>query len=102
MSVAVRDPTATTSPLPLAGRADLRPRHHQYGQLHNVALLIALTLLVLYVAFYAQHALSLITYPYGIDQGEGYDTWSAWQIDQGRLPYTGNQAPSFYSSNYPP
>jgi hypothetical protein len=59
-------------------------------------------LLLLYVVFYVLFAARLIASPYGLDQGEGYDVWSAWLIGQGQWPYTDNAAPPYYSSNYPP
>jgi hypothetical protein len=57
---------------------------------------------VLYAVFYMQLAAQLIAYPYDVDQGEGFDTWSAWTIRQGQLPYTDNDEYPYYSSNYPP
>ena len=62
----------------------------------------ALILLTLYAVFYLQYALQLIAYPFGVDQGEGYDTWSAWLLRIGQLPYTNNDVFPYYSSNYPP
>lgn len=62
----------------------------------------AAALLLLYLLFYLQFAAALISTPYGIDQGEGYDAWSAWLLAQGRWPYTDNAIHPYYSSNYPP
>ena len=46
----------------------------------RVARWVAFGLLVLYAVSYVQFAMRLIGYPYGIDQGEGYDAWSAWLL----------------------
>jgi hypothetical protein len=62
------------------------------------------TLLVLavYVGVYLQFAGELARFPFDLDQGEGYDAWSAWMINLGHLPYTSNAVFPYYSSNYPP
>jgi hypothetical protein len=62
----------------------------------------AAAFLALYVLSYVQFALQLIATPFGLDQGEGYDAWSAWLIAQGSWPYTDNASEPYYSSNYPP
>jgi len=61
-----------------------------------------LILLALYAVIYVSFAVRLIGFPYELDQGEGYDAWSAWLIAQGKLPYTDNTTYPYYSSNYPP
>src|SRR3981081_46183 len=61
-----------------------------------------LALLVLYAVVYLQFALQLAGFPFDVDQGEGYDAWSAWLINLGQLPYTSNAEFPYYSSNYPP
>ncbi len=66
------------------------------------ALWPAVALLVLYAAFYVQAAGRLVGFPFDVDQGEGYDAWSAWLVTTGQLPYTDNEAFPYYSSNYPP
>src|SRR5437763_16470130 len=85
-----------------SGRFDRGASPPAQRRILPVAAWPALALLALYVACYGQLALQLIAYPYDVDQGEGYDTWSAWLIDRGMLPYTDNQGPAYYSSNYPP
>ncbi len=62
----------------------------------------AAALLLLDVAIYLRFAATLIATPFGLDQGEGYDAWSAWLVAQGQWPYTDNAASPYYSSNYPP
>lgn len=62
----------------------------------------ALALLALYAMVYVQFALQLATFPFDLDQGEGYDAWSAWLLNLGQLPYASNAAYPYYSSNYPP
>jgi hypothetical protein len=62
----------------------------------------ALLLLAVYAVGYIQFATQLLGYPFDIDQGEGYDAWSAWLINIGQLPYTSNANFPYYSSNYPP
>jgi hypothetical protein len=61
-----------------------------------------LALLLLYAVAYVHFAVQLATFPFDLDQGEGYDAWSAWLLNQGQLPYTSNAAFPYYSSNYPP
>jgi hypothetical protein len=61
-----------------------------------------LVLLAVYAAAYIQFALQLLGFPFDLDQGEGYDAWSAWLINLGQLPYTSNAEFPYYSSNYPP
>ena len=61
-----------------------------------------LLLLAVYAVVYLQFAAQLASFPFDLDQGEGYDAWSAWLINLGQLPYTSNAAFPYYSSNYPP
>jgi hypothetical protein len=62
----------------------------------------ALALLGIYALVYVAFAVQLASFPFDLDQGEGYDAWSAWLINQGQLPYTNNAEFPYYSSNYPP
>jgi hypothetical protein len=55
-----------------------------------------------YLAVYLSHAWALLWYPFGIDQGEGYDAYSGWLINLGEWIYRDNSAFPYYSSNYPP
>jgi hypothetical protein len=59
-------------------------------------------MLVLYAVVYLQFAVQLAGFPFDVDQGEGYDAWSAWLVNLGQLPYTSNAEFPYYSSNYPP
>jgi hypothetical protein len=52
--------------------------------------------------FYVQFSARLIAMPFGLDQGEGYDAWSAWVVARGQWPYTDNAVAPYSSSNYPP
>src|SRR5438105_4542886 len=61
-----------------------------------------LALLLLYTMVYVQFAAQLALFPFDLDQGEGYDAWSAWLINIGQLPYSSNASYPYYSSNYPP
>jgi hypothetical protein len=61
-----------------------------------------LMLLALYAVVYVEFAIQLAGFPFDLDQGEGYDAWSAWLINLGQLPYTSNAEFPYYSSNYPP
>src|SRR5579871_5752585 len=63
---------------------------------------ISLVFVALYAVLYLQFAARLVSFPYDFDQGEGFDTWSAWLIHEGQLPYSANNAFPYYSSNYPP
>ena len=71
-------------------------------RLEAVELWPTLLLLGVYALIYAQFAIQLTRFPFDLDQGEGYDAWSAWLINLGQLPYTDNAAFPYYSSNYPP
>jgi hypothetical protein len=68
----------------------------------GVELWPTLALLALYAVVYLQFALQLAGFPFDLDQGEGYDAWSAWLTNLGQLPYTSNAEYPYYSSNYPP
>src|SRR5260370_29193084 len=61
-----------------------------------------LALMGVYAVVYLQFAVQLAGFPFDVDQGEGYDAWSAWLINLGQLPYTSNADFPYYSSNYPP
>jgi hypothetical protein len=67
-----------------------------------LALWPILALLAFYVVLYVQFASQLASFPFDLDQGEGYDAWSGWLINLGQLPYTSNATYPYYSSNYPP
>ena len=58
----------------------------------------AIGLLLVYAVCYVQFALQLASFPFDVDQGEGYDAWSAWLINLGQLPYASNAAYPYYSS----
>ncbi|HZT07356.1 MAG TPA: hypothetical protein VFC51_10020 [Chloroflexota bacterium] len=62
----------------------------------------AFALLVLYAFVYVRFAIRLMAFPFGWDQGEGYDAWGAWLTAHGQLPYSQNGAFPFFSINYPP
>jgi hypothetical protein len=68
----------------------------------GVELCPTLLLLLAYAVVYLQFAVQLAGFPFDLDQGEGYDAWSAWMINLGQLPYTSNAEFPYYSSNYPP
>lgn len=78
------------------------PATQRLASFARYAWLPALGLLGWYVLFYVQYAGQLVAYPFGVDQGEGYDVWSAWLIRLGQLPYSSNDAFPYFSSNYPP
>jgi hypothetical protein len=68
----------------------------------GVELWPTLVLLFAYAVVYVQFAAQLVSFPFDLDQGEGYDAWSAWLVNLGQLPYSNNAAFPYYSSNYPP
>lgn len=68
----------------------------------SIELWPALLLLAVYAVAYIQFASQLVSFPFDLDQGEGYDAWSGWLINLGQLPYTFNGSFPYYSSNYPP
>lgn len=72
------------------------------GVRHGIEIWPTLLLLVVYAVGYVQFSLQLLNFPFDLDQGEGYDAWSAWLINLGQLPYTSNAVFPYYSSNYPP
>src|SRR3984893_16218366 len=69
---------------------------------HAIEMWPTLLLLAVYAVVYLQFAVQLAGFPFDLDQGEGYDAWSAWMINLGQLPYTTNADFPYYSSNYPP
>jgi hypothetical protein len=68
----------------------------------SIELWPTLLVLAIYAGVYLQFAGELARFPFDLDQGEGYDAWSAWMINLGQLPYTSNAVFPYYSSNYPP
>jgi len=72
------------------------------GVRQGIELWPTLVLLFAYVVVYVQFAAQLVGFPFDLDQGEGYDAWSAWLVNLGQLPYTANTEFPYYSSNYPP
>jgi hypothetical protein len=68
----------------------------------GVELWPTLVLLLAYAVVYLQFAAQLAGFPFDLDQGEGYDAWSAWMVNLGQLPYASNAEFPYYSSNYPP
>jgi hypothetical protein len=67
-----------------------------------LALAPAAILLILYALLYVRFAGRLVFFPFGLDQGEGTDAWSAWLIARGQFPYSFNGAAPYFSINYPP
>lgn len=63
---------------------------------------LGLGLLAVHLWVYLEHGLALVAYPYGVDQGEGYDAYSGWLLHLGQGIYTDNSLAPYYSSNYPP
>jgi hypothetical protein len=63
---------------------------------------IVLVLLCLYAVAYFGRVSGLLTYPFDLDQGEGYDVNSGWRLAQGLGIYSSNEDWPYYSSNYPP
>jgi hypothetical protein len=87
----------------------LRPLHSRAsraqdvrGARYAIEMWPTLLLLAVYAAVYLRFAAQLAAFPFDVDQGEGYDAWSAWMINLGQLPYTNNADFPYYSSNYPP
>ena len=73
-----------------------------FGVRQGIELWPTLALLGVYAVAYLQNAVQLAGFPFDLDQGEGYDAWSAWMVNLGQLPYTSNAEFPYYSSNYPP
>ena len=74
----------------------------QWRWSRTLALAPAAVVLAVYALLYVRFAGQLITFPFGLDQGEGTDAWSAWLIAQGQLPYSHNDTFPYFSINYPP
>ncbi len=89
---------ARSRPLTLSGAPALVWRRHVVP----LALWPTLVVLALYGLIYVQFAAQLASFPFDLDQGEGYDAWSGWLINLGQLPYSSNASYPYYSSNYPP
>ena len=75
---------------------------HRSLLIAHVLWALCLTLLFYYLLFYLTHTALLASYPFDVDQGEGYDLNSGWLLAQGRPIYTDNGSFPYYSSNYPP
>ena len=73
-----------------------------FGVRQGIELWPTFALLGVYAVAYLQNAVQLAGFPFDLDQGEGYDAWSAWMVNLGQLPYTSNAEFPYYSSNYPP
>ena len=73
-----------------------------FGVRQGIELWPTFALLGVYAVVYVQNAVQLAGFPFDLDQGEGYDAWSAWMVNLGQLPYTSNAEFPYYSSNYPP
>lgn len=73
-----------------------------FGLRQGIELWPTLVLLLVYAVVYLQFAVQVAGFPFDLDQGEGYDAWSAWLVNLGQLPYTTNAEFPYYSSNYPP
>lgn len=62
----------------------------------------ALILMVFHFVVYGVYALSLLTFPFDYDQGEGFELNDTILLSQGQSPYRDNEVFPFYASNYPP
>jgi hypothetical protein len=62
----------------------------------------ALGLLVTHFVIYVVFALSLLSFPFDYDQGEGFELNDTVLLSQGQTPYRDNAQFPFYASNYPP
>jgi hypothetical protein len=62
----------------------------------------ALALMIGHLIVYAVYALSLASFPFDYDQGEGFELNDTVLLSQGQSPYRDNEVFPFYASNYPP
>ncbi|MCC7207504.1 MAG: hypothetical protein IT323_09365 [Anaerolineae bacterium] len=62
----------------------------------------ALALMLGHAVVYAVYAVSLASFPFDYDQGEGFELNDTVLLAQGEWPYRDNEAFPFYASNYPP
>lgn len=65
-------------------------------------LAFALVLMIGHAAVYAVYALSLASFPFDYDQGEGFELNDTMLLARGEWPYRDNEEFPFYASNYPP
>lgn len=63
---------------------------------------IALALMVFHLVVYVIFALSLLSFPFDYDQGEGFELNDTVLLSQGQTPYRSNEVFPYYASNYPP
>jgi hypothetical protein len=63
---------------------------------------VVLVLLCMYAVAYLGRVIGLLSYPFDLDQGEGYDVNSGLRLAQGLGIYNSNEEWPYYSSNYPP
>lgn len=62
----------------------------------------ALALMLFHLLVYMVYAVSLVSFPFDYDQGEGFELQDTLMLSRGEWPYRANETYPFYASNYPP
>src|SRR5258706_1892566 len=62
----------------------------------------AVGLMLFHLIIFVVYSLSLASFPFDYDQGEGFELNDTVLLSQGQLPYRNNEVYPFYASNYPP
>ncbi|HRE49133.1 MAG TPA: glycosyltransferase family 39 protein [Aggregatilineales bacterium] len=68
----------------------------------RIALGAALLLMIGHLIVYLVYGVSLLSFPFDYDQGEGFELNDTLLLSQGQSPYRDNNTFPFYASNYPP
>jgi hypothetical protein len=88
------EPKSESAILPAAPRTLLWTRRLLLGA--------AALLMVFHLVIFVMYALSLASFPFDYDQGEGFELNDTVLLSQGQSPYRNNEVYPFYASNYPP
>src|SRR5258707_10396261 len=78
------------------------PRTRTITQIRRVVLGIAIAIMAFHLLVFVVYAVSLASFPFDYDQGEGFELNDTVLLSQGQSPYRNNEVYPFYASNYPP
>src|SRR5258706_12373913 len=80
--------------------ADSAPRTIVW--LQRILIGAAVGLMLFHLIIFVVYSLSLASFPFDYDQGEGFELNDTVLLSQGQSPYRNNEVYPFYASNYPP
>ncbi len=80
--------------------ADSAPRTIVW--LQRILIGAAVGLMLFHLIIFVVYSLSLASFPFDYDQGEGFELNDTVLLSQSQLPYRNNEVYPFYASNYPP